>query len=54
MKYLRGSANYVVEYSEFPVLLKKYNDVNWIYDSYKIKSNGGYIFTIGGVQFHGH
>ena len=34
-------------YSGFPVVLKGYNDANWISDSDDIKSTSGYVFTLG-------
>ena len=40
--------NYGILYSEFPVVLKGYNDTKWIFDSDEIKSTSGYTFTLGG------
>jgi len=48
MKYLRGTMDYAIEYSEFPVVLEGYNDANWISDSDETKSTSGYVFTLGG------
>ena len=48
MKYLRGTMNYDILYSEFPSILEGYCDVNWISDSDETKSTGGYVFTLGG------
>jgi len=48
MRYLRGSMDYAIEYSGFPIVLEWYNDVNWISDSNETKSTNGYIFTLGG------
>ena len=48
MKYLRGTMNYGILYSGFPVVLEEYNDANWISNSDEIKSTSGYIFTLGG------
>ena len=48
MKYLRGTTNYGILYSGFPVVLEGYSDANWISDSDEIKSTTGYIFNLGG------
>ncbi|XP_068483448.1 uncharacterized protein [Phaseolus vulgaris] len=48
MKYLRGTMDYAIEYSVFPVVLEGYNDANWISDSDETKSTSGYVFTLGG------
>jgi len=45
---LRGTIDYAIEYSEFPVVLEEYNNVNWISDSDETKSTSGYVFTLGG------
>ena len=47
MKYLRGTMNYGILYSGFPVVLAGYNNANWISDSNEIKSTSGYVFTLG-------
>ena len=51
MKYLRGTMEYVIEYSGFPIVLEGYNDVNWISDSRETKSTSGYMFTLEGGAF---
>ena len=48
IKYLRGTMNYGILHSGFPVVLEGYNDANWIFDSYEIKSTSGNVFTFGG------
>ena len=48
MRYLRGSMDYAIEYSGFPVVLKGYNDANWISDSDETKFTSSYVFTLGG------
>ena len=40
--------NYGILYSGFPAVLEGYNDANWIFDSYDIKSTSDYVFTLGG------
>ena len=47
MKYLRGTMNYGILYSGFPIALEGYSDANWIFDSDEIKSTNGYVFTLG-------
>ena len=49
IKYLRGTMNYGILYSGFPVVLEGYNNANWISDSDEIKSTSGYVFTLRGV-----
>ncbi|KAL6311719.1 hypothetical protein AAG906_024608 [Vitis piasezkii] len=46
LKYLRGTINYGLCYSEFPSVLKGFSDANWISDSDEIKSTSGYVFTL--------
>jgi len=48
MKYLRGTMDYAIEYSGFPVVLEGYNDANWISNSDETKSTSGYVFTLMG------
>jgi len=47
MRYLKGSMDYAMEYSEFPAILEVFNDANWISDSDETKSPSGYVFTLG-------
>jgi len=37
MRYLRDLMNYVIKYNEFFIVLKRYNDDNWIFDSRETK-----------------
>ena len=48
MRYLRGTMDYGIEYSGFPVVLEEYSGANWISDSDETKSASGYVFTLGG------
>ena len=48
MRYLRGTMDYGIEYSEFPAVLEGYNDDNWISDLDETKSTSGYVFTLSG------
>jgi len=48
MKYLRGTMDYVIEYSEFLAMLEGYINANWVSDSDETKSTIGYVFTLGG------
>ena len=50
IKYSRGTMNYGILYSGFPIVLEGYNDANWISDSDEIESTSGYSFILeGGV-----
>ncbi|CAH9068398.1 unnamed protein product [Cuscuta epithymum] len=48
LRYLRGTMNYGIFYRGLPAVLEGYSDANWVSDSDEIKSNTGYIFTLGG------
>lgn len=48
MKYFRGNIKYGILYDEFLIVLRVYNDANWISDLDEIKSSYGYVFTLGG------
>jgi len=48
MRYLRGTMDYAIECSGFPVVLEGYSDANWISDSDETKSTSDYVFTLGG------
>ena len=48
MCYLKGTASYVIHYTEYPRVLEGYSDSNWISDADKIKATSGYLFTLGG------
>src|SRR3954465_13673688 len=48
MRYLKGTASYVIHYTGYPRVLEGYSDSNWIYDADEIKATSGHVFTIGG------
>ena len=48
MRYLRGTMDYGIEYSGFPIVLEGYSDGNWISDLDETKSTSGYVFTLSG------
>lgn len=39
---------YVIKYSVFLVILKRYGDVNWISNLDETKLTSGYVFTLDG------
>jgi hypothetical protein len=41
--------DYELYYIGYPMILEGYSDVNWIFDTKKLKSTSGYIFTFDGV-----
>jgi hypothetical protein len=52
MCYLKGTANYMIHYSENLKVLEGYSDSNWISDDYEIKATSGYVSTLeGGAVF---
>ncbi|KAL6331303.1 hypothetical protein AAG906_009731 [Vitis piasezkii] len=48
LKYLRGTINYGLCFSGFPIVLEGFSDANWISDSDEMKSTSGYVFILGG------
>ena len=48
LKYLRGTINYGLCFSQFPSVLEGFSDANWISDSDEMKSTSGYVFILGG------
>jgi hypothetical protein len=49
MHYLAGTMDYKIHYSEYPAVLKGYNDTNWMLDVDELYVTSAYIFTLGGV-----
>ena len=48
LKYLRGTINYDLYFSGFPIVLEGFSDANWILDSNEMKSTNGYVFVLDG------
>jgi hypothetical protein len=48
MHYLIGTMDYGIHYSEYPVVLEGYSDVNWISGVDELYAMSGYVFTLGG------
>ena len=48
MRYLKGTMNYGLHYTGYPLVLEGYNDANWISDADEMKATTGYMFTLGG------
>ena len=46
LKYLRGTINYGLCFSQFPSVLEGFSDANWISD--EMKSTSRYVFILGG------
>ena len=47
-KYLKGTIDYGIHYSNFPAVIEGFSDANWISDSDETKSTSGYVFTLAG------
>ena len=47
-KYLRYTFDYRLYYISYLMILKKYNDANWISDTKDLRSTSGYIFIFFG------
>ena len=48
LRYLKGTSEMGVHYTEFAPILEGYSDANWISDLEDIKSTSGYAFTLSG------
>jgi len=46
---LKGTIDYIIHYTKFPIVIEDYSDANWIYDSDDTKLTIGYVFTLGRV-----
>jgi hypothetical protein len=51
MHYLAGTMDYMIHYTEYPIVLEGYNDANWISDVDELYATSGYVFILGGVAF---
>ena len=49
LDYVSHTKEYALRYGQYPRILERYIDVNWIADSEESKSNSGYVFTLGGA-----
>jgi hypothetical protein len=49
VKYLRCILYFELYYIAYPVVLKMYNNLNWISDTKNSKSTSGYVFTHAGA-----
>ena len=47
--YLKHTQDFSLHYKKYPVVIKGYNDANWITGSNEVKSTSGYVFTLSGV-----
>jgi hypothetical protein len=49
MHYLDGIMDYGIHYSEYLVVLERYNNANWISDVDELYDTSGYASTLGGA-----
>ena len=49
LKYLRFTRDCELHYIRYSVVLKGYNNANWISNVKDSKSHSGYVFTLGGA-----
>ena len=49
LKYLRFTCDYGLHYTRYLVILEGYSDANWISNVKDLKSQSGYVFTLGGA-----
>ena len=49
LKYLRYTLYYDLHYIDYPIVLERYNDANWISNTMNFKSTNRYVFTIDGA-----
>jgi len=52
MRYLRGSIDYAIEYSGFPIVLEGYSDANWISNSNETKSTNFLNIRLVHIAFY--
>jgi hypothetical protein len=48
LRYLKGTMNLGIDYTEYPKVLEGYCDANWISDADEIYATSGYVFSLGG------
>jgi hypothetical protein len=48
LRYLKGTISLGIHYTEYPIVLESYCDVNWISDVGEIYDTSGYVFSLGG------
>ncbi|XP_077251805.1 secreted RxLR effector protein 161-like [Tasmannia lanceolata] len=48
LKYLKGTIDYGLSYSGYPVVLEGYTDASWLTKRVDYSSTSGWIFTLGG------
>ena len=46
--YLKYTQHHALHYNEYPTLIERYIDENWITGSNKLKSTSGYVFILTG------
>ena len=49
LKYLRYTLYYDLHYIDYPIVLERYNDANWISNTMNLKSTNRYVFIIDGA-----
>jgi hypothetical protein len=47
MHCLTGMTDYIIYYPEYPAILERYSDANWISDVDEMYVTSGYVFTFG-------
>ena len=48
-KYLQFTRDYGLHYTRYPAILEGYSDANWISNVKDLKSQSGYVFSLGGA-----
>ena len=48
LKYLRGTIDWCLHFSKFPVVLDGFCDAKGVFDNDEVSSTSGYVFTLGG------
>ena len=48
LKYLKGTMDWSLHFSNFPAVLEGFCDANWVSDNDEVSSTSGYVFTLGG------
>ncbi|CAM8877025.1 unnamed protein product [Rhodiola kirilowii] len=54
LRYLKGTMNLGLVYSDFPSVIEGYSDASWISNQEDHSSTSGWVFYLGEVSFYGH
>ncbi|RDX64106.1 hypothetical protein CR513_57379, partial [Mucuna pruriens] len=47
LKNLKGTINWSLHFANFPIVIERFCNANWISDNDEISSTSGYMYTLG-------